>query len=635
MPSWHPFIPTAFVVFAFLTGAALVALALWPRLRAARKRQARLRTALRVARKDNRVMEMIAQNANDGLVLQDIHGRILWSNPAYTRITGWSAEEVRGRNPLGFMLPPERCWSDEDISTFKYDIASGILDSFEIVENVRKNGEKFWNQLSFAVVEGDTGTEPQVIVIARDVTEQIEREADLERAKQNLQKLAETDVLTGLSNRLKLDAFLDEALGRAGPEHGEVGLIHVDIDQFKEINDRLGHAAGDAVLSHTADVLRAQISEDDLACRFGGDEFVIVCPSIWSNERLEVLARRILVQLRKPLIWEDAPISIGASIGVAVSNDHARDAQALMRQADIALYEIKKSGRNNLLLFSDSLGELVAKRTEISSALSHGMVNNQLGVVLQPQFDLVTQQVTGFEALMRWHHPNRGMLAPAEFFDIAERNGLMEDIDEIAMHGALDALCTLRDAGHDNLRISINVSGRRLNQDTFLDQLKWEVDKRGLVPKDVAVEVLETTLIEGRDNQAARSIAALSKAGFGVELDDFGSGYSGLVNLAQLQVKGVKIDRALVQNLVTDKTAQTVVQAILRLCKDLGLDVVAEGVELPEQAGAIVTLGGSVVQGYGIARPMSLDRALDWLETTDMTSVLAFAPDNRMLRRQA
>ncbi len=635
MTHWDQFVPVFLAVLALAGGAALLACAFRRRLRTLEAERAHLRADLRAARNENRVMEMIALNASDGVVLQDIYARIEWSNPAYSRITGYSAEEVRGRNPLEFMIPPESRMSPEEIKAYKYDIESGILDKFEIVENVRKNGERYWNQLSFAVVDGEDGADPKIIVIARDVTEQIENEAALRRAKEDLQKRAETDVLTDLPNRLKLDAFLRDALEKAETEDGEVGIVHVDLDQFKEVNDALGHAAGDAVLVHTSKVLRTQIRDQDLACRFGGDEFVIICPGVRDPEGLVALSKRILAWLKQPLAWEGVQVTVGASIGIALSNPENRDAQALIRQADIALYEIKNSGRNNVLMYSKELGEAVAKRTEISSALSYGMANNELGVVLQPQFDLARRRVVGFEALMRWHHPRRGLLTPADFFAVAERNGLIEGIDQIAVVSALNALCTLRDAGHADLRMSINVSGRRLNQDNYLDQLKWEVEKRGLKPEDVAIEVLETTLIEGRDNQAARAIAALSAAGFGVELDDFGSGYSGLVNLARLSIQGVKLDRALIQNLVTDRTSQTVVQAIFRLCRDLGLGVVSEGVERPEQASAVAAFGGNIVQGFGIARPMSPERALNWLATTDMETVLSPEPGRQSARRLA
>jgi diguanylate cyclase (GGDEF)-like protein/PAS domain S-box-containing protein len=582
----------------------------------------RLTRELELAKDENAVMEMIARNASDGLLIQDIYARIEWSNPAYTRVTGFSAEELRGRKPQELLLPPENAMSAESIAAFKYDIESGILDSIETVRNVRKNGEYFWNQLSFAVVEYEGSRDPKIIVISRDVTEQIEREENLKRAKEESQFRAEHDVLTGLPNRMKLDSFLDDALHEAGATSGEVGILHVDLDHFKEVNDMLGHAAGDAVLVHAANVMTTHTRGNDLVSRFGGDEFIIVCPGVSGFPALERMAQRVIADLRKPIPWDDKKIVLGASIGIALSNEGSRKKEELIKQSDAALYEVKNSGRNDLLSYTNEIGEIVSRRTELSASLSEAIANDQLGVVLQPQFDLSTRTVTGFEALIRWHHPQRGLLSAAQFLEVAEKNGRMVDVDAIARKGALDALCTLRDAGFPHLRMSMNVSAQMLNRPEYVDELKWEVEQRGLNPKNLAIEVLETILIENNDNATTRSISALSDAGFAVELDDFGTGYSGLANLARLKIHGVKIDRALVQDSPEDRTAQVILKAVINLCKELDLNVIAEGVEYQEQAEFLRQISGSVIQGYGVARPMSLDNAVRWLRTTDMNTVL-------------
>nr|WP_255769597.1 EAL domain-containing protein [Maritalea mediterranea] len=570
---------------------------------------------------------MIARHASDGLLIQDINAYIEWSNPAYSRVTGYSAEELRGRKPQELLLPPENAMSAESIAAFKYDIDSGILDSVETVRNVRKNGEYFWNQLSFAVVEYEGSRDPKIIVIARDVTEQIEREESLKRAKEESQFRAEHDVLTGLPNRMKLDNFLSDALQEAGAENGEVGILHIDLDHFKEVNDVLGHAAGDAVLVHAANVMNTHTRSHDLVSRFGGDEFIIVCPGVSGFPVLEKMAKRMIADLRKPIPWDDKKIVLGSSIGIALSNEGTREKEELIKQADAALYEVKNSGRNDFLSYTDKIGEIVSRRTELSASLSEAIASNQLGVVLQPQFDLSTRTVTGFEALIRWHHPQRGLLAANEFLGVAEKNGRLVEVDAIARKGALDALCTLHDAGFPNLRMSMNVSAQMLNRPEYVDELKWEVEQRGLNPKNLAIEVLETILIENNDNATTRSINALYEAGFAVELDDFGTGYSGLTNLARLKIHGVKVDRALVQETPHDQTAQVIVKSVVNLCKDLNLNVIAEGVEYLEQADFLHQIGGSVIQGYGVARPMSLNKAVRWLRTNDMNTVLTASSD--------
>ncbi|PLW77794.1 putative bifunctional diguanylate cyclase/phosphodiesterase [Cohaesibacter celericrescens] len=583
---------------------------------------------LELAKEENALMEMIARHANDGLLIQDIYATIEWSNPSYARITGYSTEELRGHKPQEFLLPPENQMSKQDIEAFKYDIASDILDSFEVVRNVRKNGEFFWNQLSFAVVEYEDGRDPKVIVISRDVTEQIEREEKLKLAKQETQFRAEHDMLTGLPNRMKLNGFLSEALQNANTTDGEVGILHVDLDRFKAVNDMLGHAAGDAVLVHAADVMKAIMRPDDMVCRFGGDEFIIVCLGVSGFSYLENVAKQIISDLKKPFVWGDQKILFGSSIGIALSSEVHRDQEKLIRHADVALYEVKNNGRDGLLSYTRQVGDMVSRRTELSTSLSRAISDDQLGVVLQPQFDLSTRKVVGFESLIRWHHPQKGLLAPADFFEVAERNGRMEDIDAIAIKSALDALSHFHDVGFPSMRVSINVSAQMLNSPAYVDRLKWEADKRNLNPENIVIEVLETILIQSSDDTASRAIRALSAAGFGVELDDFGTGYSGLANLARLDIQGVKIDRSLVQDAHENHTSQVILEAVITLCRDLSLNVIAEGVECREQAEFLQGIGGSVIQGYGVARPMSLNNAVRWLRNTDMNAILTTSEES-------
>lgn len=623
------------LIFAAGAVSALLAVLILLRLRARSEggRISDLRQELETARVENTVMAVIAQHASDGLVIQDIQGRIEWSNPAYSRMTGYSAEELRGRKPQEFVLPPEDRLTPEEIEDFRYDISSGALDSFEIIRNVRKNGEFFWNQLGFAVVDHMGTREPKVIVIARDVTEQIEREEALKRAKEDIQRRAEHDILTGLPNRMKLAGYFASEMQAAGDSGERIGVLHVDLDRFKKVNDALGHDAGDAVLVHAANVMSAQVRKKDLVCRFGGDEFIIVCPGLPGLDALETLAGRIIRQLTKPMQWGGQSIAIGASIGIALSNSQTRDQNEVMKQADIALYEAKNRGRNGYVCYTPDLGETVARRNAISSDLGQAIAGNEISVVLQPQFDLKHNRVRGLEALVRWYHPARGVLLPAEFLPAAEIQGCMQAIDQIAIDGALDALKMLRGEGHEGMSVSINVSARTLTQKGYVDKLKWEVETRGLEPRDVVVEVLETIVIEGRDNVAAQTIAALSEAGFAVELDDFGIGYSGLVNLTRLPIQGVKIDRSLVQDLPFDSTAQTVVRAIFRLCEDLDLSVVSEGVERSEQAQFLQQIGGHVVQGFGIARPMAAKDLLGWMNRLREGMTLPVLEGAEALRR--
>ena len=566
---------------------------------------------------DRAVLEMIVEHANDGIVVQDVFARIEWSNPAYSRITGYSADEIRGRRPQEFILPDDERLSDEEIASFRYDISSGILDSYEIVRNVRKSGEIFWNQLSFAVVGDERDPNLKVIVICRDVTEQIEREEALKKAKQKVEHLAWHDVLTGLANRTQLAAFLDKHLQRG---QARVGLLHVDLDRFKTVNDTLGHAAGDAVLVHAGNIMRSLVRRDDLVSRVGGDEFVIACPDIRDENVLEATAERLVTALRKPFLWRDRSIHVGASIGISTSPSRGCDAEELQHEADIALYQAKAGGRGNFMRFDAELGTVHRHRQQLHAALVTAIQNDQLFVVFQPQQDLTSGYILGFEALVRWQHPEFGTLPPAAFFDVAEESGLMPDIDRIAAQGALDGLSAMRHAGWIDLRMSLNVSSRLLDEKDFVDTLVQEVATRRLESHDVTIEILETTLFSRRDEAPPRSIQQLSDAGFAIELDDFGTGYAGLSHLARLPIHGVKIDYSMIQRLPGDTTSQAIVRAIIDLCHVLGLHTVAESVENAEQKAFLAQSGCSAVQGYDIARPMHLADALAWMAKTEQSS---------------
>lgn len=566
---------------------------------------------------DRTVLEMIVKHANDGIVVQDVFGRIEWSNPAYSRISGFHADEIRGRRPQEFILPDDEKPSDEEIASFRYNISSGILNSYEIVRNVRKSGEAFWNQLSFAVVGDENDPDLKVIVICRDVTEQIEHEEALKKSKQEVEHLAWHDILTGLANRTQLAAFLDKHL-QQGPDR--VGLMHIDLDRFKAINDTLGHAAGDAVLVHAGNVMRSLVRSDDLVSRVGGDEFVVACPNIRDDVVLKTTAERLVAALREPLQWRNRSIPIGASIGISISRPSDCDAEKLLHEADIALYQVKADGRGSFMTFDAELGKIYRHRQQLHAALVTAIKDDQLFVVFQPQQDLTSGEILGFEALVRWRHPDFGTLPPDAFFDVAEEGGLMPDIDRVAARRALDGLKAMRLAGWSELRMSLNVSSSLLVEDDFVETLMREVATRGLEPEKVSVEILETTLFSSADEATPQSIQHLADAGFIIELDDFGTGYAGLSHLARLPIQGVKIDWSMIQRLPDDITSQAIVRAIIDLCHELGFQTVAEGVERPEQQAFLAQSGCCAVQGYSIARPMSLVDALDWLAKSEQLS---------------
>lgn len=297
------------------------------------------------------ILDMIVNHANDGIVIQDIEARIEWSNPAYCRMVGLSADQIKGRKPQEFVLPPDVHISHQDIENFRYDLYSGSLDEFENVRNVRSDGKEFWNQLSFAVINPERGSDAKVVVICRDITEQIEREQALVDAKRAIEHQALHDPLTGLANRTALAQKLETVLEQF-EETGELfAVFQIDLDKFKPINDEFGHAAGDAVLVEVARRMQLVLRDEDFVSRVGGDEFVIVCISVEKDEDALNVANRLIKEFAKPISFEGHDLSIAASIGIALAKAGTSGADELIRQADQALYDVKRRGRGSSAIF--------------------------------------------------------------------------------------------------------------------------------------------------------------------------------------------------------------------------------------------------------------------------------------------
>lgn len=309
---------------------------------------------------DAAILQLVVEHAHEGLVMQDIDGHIEWTNPAYSRITGFSAEEIRGRRPQEFILPPENQLSPDEIENFRYDLTKFRSGTEELILNRRKNGELFWNQLTFAVVEGKTLEETKIILICRDVTSQVEHVKELENARIRLKHQAEHDDLTGVANRAKLNAYLKERVAEGTAGNAQIGIIHFDLDHFKDINDSHGHGAGDAVLRHVAMVMSRVLGDKGVVARIGGDEFVAVVADPSGPGEMEDLGNRILEGLAKPVRVDRHELRVAGSVGLVLAKTATASASELINCADIALYAAKRSGRSQISWYTDALERHIA-----------------------------------------------------------------------------------------------------------------------------------------------------------------------------------------------------------------------------------------------------------------------------------
>ncbi|MEY2453661.1 MAG: hypothetical protein QOD92_3235 [Acidimicrobiaceae bacterium] len=438
--------------------------------------------------------------------------------------------------------------------------------------------------------------------------------AEKERAEADVRHSAQHDRLTGLANRAGFVHELDRAVTRAERDHLTTALLFLDLDRFKIVNDSFGHNVGDHVLVEVANRLRECVRTGDTIGRFGGDEFTILLediPASWAAD----LAERVTAALRRPLQLHGRELTVSASVGLVVT-DEARTPDELLRSADLAMYLAKENGRARWELFNPTMGSGILERYRIAAELRVAIEQDQLVTHFQPEISLTTGKVIGFEALVRWEHPDRGLLAPATFIPVAEENDLILGIDRYVVDSACRQLKRLQDAhpGAPALFMSINISPACLNA-PCTEELLRIVHELGIDPTTVQLEITERTAVNDAP-AALASMQRLRRAGIHLVIDDFGTGYSSLDCLQRLPVDGLKIDRGFVADLDVTPAATAIVNAIVTLGRQLGLRLTAEGVETAAQLERLTSLGCDSAQGFYFARPLSADAVLDLLERT-------------------
>ncbi|ROT98998.1 putative bifunctional diguanylate cyclase/phosphodiesterase [Histidinibacterium lentulum] len=613
------FMVISFLVLIAVTSAtAALAWRLWCALREVRADLHGTRVDLVRQLREAEYFRMAAEHANDGIVIQEMDGRVVWPNPAYCRIMGLPRTEIVGRNPLTYAVPARDRPDEAAIRAFRYHPRDPSTQRLQLFRNVRSDGTEFWNQINISFRRDATGRE-NAILVCRDVTEQIEREERLHQATQELRIRATHDTMTGLANRTEMMRVASEALRQARTDGTRLGMLHIDLDKFKEINDTHGHAAGDSMLVHVARLLKDGVRADDLVARIGGDEFVVICPGLRTLDDLRGIAGGLVANARRPLAWNDRQLPVGASVGAALSGPETRDADMLLQQADFALYEAKRRGRGRVAVYDETLHERQMAEQRRALELREAIEFGELECHFQPKLDLVTGRVTGFETLMRWRHPTEGLMSPGSFLDLVGDLGLLAAADLGSMGMALDLKSRLDAAGHSGLGIAFNASTELLTHPDFVPRLVHGVEGRRIPRADITIEVLETTMLGAltADSPQGRVIGDLATAGFNVVLDDFGTGHAGLAHLAWMPVTGVKIDRTLVAGLLTDTTSAKITRAIIDLCHDLGLGVVAEGVESAEAAACLRAMGCPTIQGFWLSRPLAEADVFAWLDARD------------------
>jgi diguanylate cyclase (GGDEF)-like protein/PAS domain S-box-containing protein len=430
------------------------------------------------------------------------------------------------------------------------------------------------------------------------------RNRELEAAKAHIEHSALHDFLTGLPNRRFLDAQLTERALRSEQGAEGTAILHLDLDRFKQINDTLGHLAGDHMLQHTAKVLRECIADGDFVARIGGDEFVILSRYEGSTDRLTELAERVIRRMRDPVPFENHQCRIGASIGIAFACGASVDPKQLLLNADIALYRAKSQGRNRFEYFSLDLQKNVIQTKRLSDEILAGLERGEFVPHYQLQFRAADLSVTGVETLARWQHPERGLLTPDKFLQVAEDLDVVAAIDKMILDKALFDHARWQDDGVGVPKVSVNVSARRLADPGLADSLKHLDIPAGAL----SFELLETIFLDDCDATVSENLKQIRKLGIGIEIDDFGTGHASIVSLLKTGPGTLKIDRELIAPLTKTVEQRRLVGSIIEMGKSLGIKVVGEGVETMAHVRILRRLGCDMLQGFALARPMAADR---------------------------
>ena len=555
-----------------------------------------------LAKDSMRLAASVFENSQEGIVISDAGNRIVDVNRAFSRITGFSRQEVLGQDPKVLS-------SGMQGQAFYSNLWQALLDHDQWrgeIWNRRKTGEVYAEMLSIAVIRDEKGAIKNHLAVFTDINHLKEHEAELYR-------ISHFDPLTSLPNRRLLDDRLRQAMARTHRSDESVAVCLLDLDGFKTVNDRYGHKSGDILLGTIANRLKDCLREGDTVARLGGDEFVLVLSGISGPAECDEIMRRILVATATPVLQDEIATQVSASIGVTFFPRDDVDADTLIRHADQAMYLAKQAGKNRYHLFDTDQDRQAQAHRELRRRLNRALGNDELRLYFQPKVNLHDGDIIGVEALIRWQHPEHGLLPPAAFLPALAGTELEIGIGQWVIESALHHLARWNAAGL-NLSVSINISAHHLQQPSFTRQLQNAFNRfPDLDPSALELEILETAAIT-RMEDVSKTLLECRALGISIALDDFGTGYSSLTYFQRLPIQTLKIDQGFVRNMLTNAGDHSIVESVIRLAQAFERAVIAEGVESMEHAASLYQLGCHVVQGYGIARPMPAEDLPIWME---------------------
>lgn len=542
-----------------------------------------------------RLFSEIFRNNTVGVVITDIEGHIQWINDAFTEITGYTEEDVDGKKPSILK-------SGRQDTEYYSNMWNAILNTGRWqgeIFNRRKNGEVYQEWLNILAIKDSEGSIEHFVGMLNDIT-------DAKQKENRIEILTRKDSLTDLFNRDFFINKLNYEISRRSnniDSCDEFAIIFLDLDDFKEINDTLGHLTGDDILKKFAARLKASIREYDVAARFGGDEFIIMLLLVKENYEIVHIANRIIDETSKPFVIDNVELHLTASMGIARYPEDGLDSTTLIRNADIAMYRSKESKNKKITMFEAALDEEVRDYFKIKSNLRSAVANKELFLEYQPIIDVAKNQIVGAEALLRWKLNGTELIPPLRFIPIAEKNGYMQSIGEWVLNTACRQNKLWQKSGNRPIFISVNVSIIQLEQPNFGEIVKKVLEYSGLEPEYLQLEITETIFTKNYD-KIMETIKAINELGVKVAIDDFGTGYSSLGQLSKLEITKLKIDKSFISEINENENKNKIVKAIISLADSLSLDLIAEGVETREQLDFLIKNDCNMVQGYLYSKPV-------------------------------
>ncbi|WP_313710293.1 phosphodiesterase DibA [Pseudomonas sp.] len=539
-----------------------------------------------------RMAAAVFDSTLEGVLVTDRQGLIVHVNRAFMRITGYQQEEVLGHRPSKFK-------SGRHGLPFYQQIYAALADKGEWsgeIWNRRKSGEIYPQWQTICAIRDDSGELSHYVAVFSDISA-------IKHTEQELAYLAHHDPLTGLPNRLLFNDRVEQALAAAQANKRGCALLLLDLDHFQSINDGLGHTIGDQLLKLVGERLRDTVGNNVTLARLGGDEFGVLAENCQQVGQAGKLAQGIIERMRESFEFDGHRLFISASVGISLFPNDALSAEQLLRNADSALFKAKGNGRACYALYTEELTAHAQHRVETASELRRALAKDELRVFFQPVHDLFTAQMVGVEALVRWQHPERGLVPPGEFIPIAERTGLIAEIDAWVLREACRQMVRWQEDGRMLAFVAVNISSRLFGQRELYRQVADVLHETGLDPALLELEVTESAVMEDPE-VALEQLHRLRELGLNLAIDDFGTGYSSLLRLKRLPVQKLKIDQGFVAGLPLDDDDIAIVRVIIALARSMGMQVHAEGIEQAEQARFLLEQQCQLGQGYWFGRPV-------------------------------